>query len=606
MFYVGLTNSAWYEDWWATIVSWFNNVNWGNFCYYLCFVLLAVSLLVIVAVFIKEKKNHDQYLSTLKEETSTIRIYRIDGPRNSVRYFNMSDVSKVKTVTMIQFFEENFPKAEQPRVKEWISAILDGKQVSQYLQTDVLFRHQNKISPSFLKIEKSDPTKGVIHLQSYLLRYEGENDNKGTRHFSTEGDFAQAVKANGVASGITFCFSLVPVSGGNNFGASDPKNKIPSEVLARFQNAVGSYVRGKEKLIQASDNELIVANFDMLETSQAINLALRVVNSANKALASGRKRHDPAFEVRAGVVSNKDLLGDSDAILTEARRAANSAYDTQSALSFYKKGTEEYDQTDLVNYRSEVERIIYEKRIVYSYRPVYSITQKGVMGYIARANPLNTSFATIEELKNYAVRAKDDKNLFAAIAKNLVPRFVNERLDEKQWLFYPVRMNERSFLVPFFSHFKDSEQAHLYFLFQENDIMINLDATGLDRFLEELQQVKDAGFHLAILLSGKSLLLDNKVYEKCDAFFVDFADSQDETTMDTKIRSELHALVEKLLKYGKPIIASSLMSWNAIELVVRSGISFLSSDAFAPYETMFRPLNDKNVERVLSMKKGNN
>jgi hypothetical protein len=606
MFYVGNFNSAWYEDWWNTILGWFNNVNWGNFCYYLSFVILGISLIIVVVVFIKENKNHEQYLVTLKQETSTIRIYRIDGPRNNVRYFNMSDVSQVKNKTMNEFFEENFPAKDRPQVKQWISAILDGKQVNQYLQTDVLFKNQNKTCPSFLKIEKSDPTKGVIHLQSYLLRFEGDLLNHGAHHFSTEGDFAQAVKANGVASGITFCFTLVPEGGGNNFGASDPKNKIPSEVLARFQNAVGSYVRGKEKLIQASDNELIIANFDMLETSQAISLALRVVNSANKELESGRKRHDPIFKVRAGIVSNKDLLGDSDAILTEARRAANSAYDTQSYLSFYKKGTEEYDQTDLVNYRSEVERIIYEKRIVYSYRPVYSLVKKGVMGYIARANPLNTSFASIEELKNYAVRAKDDKNLFAAIAKNLVPRFVNERLDEKQWLFYPVRMNERSFLVPFFSHFKDSDQAHLYFLFQEADIMVNLDATGLDRFLEELQQIKDAGFHLAILLSGKSLLLDSKVYEKCDTFFVDFADSQDETTMDTKIRSELHALVEKLLKYEKPIIANSLMSWNAIELVVRSGISYLSSDAFAPYETMFRPLNDKNVERVLSMKKGNN
>jgi hypothetical protein len=63
--------------------------------------------------------------------------------------------------------------------------------------------------------------------------------------------------------------------------------------------------------------------------------------------------------------------------------------------------------------------------------------------------------------------------------------------------------------------------------------------------------------------------------------------------MDTKIRVELHALVEKLLHYNKPIIANSLMSWNAIELVVSSGISYVSSDVFAPYDAMFRPLNDR-------------
>jgi hypothetical protein len=105
-----------------------------------------------------------------------------------------------------------------------------------------------------------------------------------------------------------------------------------------------------------------------------------------------------------------------------------------------------------------------------------------------------------------------------------------------------------------------------------------------------------------LLLSGKSLMLDASIYGKCDAFFVDFADSADETNMDTKIRSELHALVEKLLKYGRPIIANSVMSWNAIELLVGSGLSYLSSDVFAPYETIFKPLNDKNVERIAQMK----
>jgi hypothetical protein len=81
-----------------------------------------------------------------------------------------------------------------------------------------------------------------------------------------------------------------------------------------------------------------------------------------------------------------------------------------------------------MKFRSEVERIIYEKRIVYTYRPVFNCEEAQGHGFFARATPLNTSFASIEELKNYAVRAKDDKNLFAAIAKNLIPRFVNERL----------------------------------------------------------------------------------------------------------------------------------------------------------------------------------
>ncbi|MCH4210989.1 MAG: hypothetical protein LKF58_04395 [Bacilli bacterium] len=590
------------DEIWDGFVNWLLSVNWSTVCFHTAFVLLALTILILIISFIKTHYRNQDYYDEIKQETSTIRVYRIDGPRNNVRFFNLSNISKVKNVTMKEFFD-GFPERERPRVNEWISEILDGKVTTQYLQTDVIFHHSNKESPSFLKISKADPTKGIIHLESYLLRYDGSENEKGARHYSTESDFAQAVKANGVATGITFCFSLVPVLAADSFndGNHEP---IPLDVLKCFQNSVAPFARGKEKLIQASDSELIIANFDMLESAQAINFALRVVNTANKKLQSEKKRKDRQYEVRAGVVSNKDLLGDSDAILTEAKRAASNAYDTQNSLSFYKKGSEEFDQSDIVNYRSEVERIIYEKRIVYSYRPVYSLGKKSIVGYIARANPLNTSFASIDELKNYAIRAKDDKNLFAAIAKNLVPRFVNERLDKKQLLFYTVRMSERGFLVPFFSHFKDSAVANLVFLFQEADIQVNLDSAGLERFIETLTEIKEAGFKIAILLSGKSLLLDSKIYSFCDAFFVDFEDNQDDTNMDTKIRSELHALVEKLLKYNKPIVANSLMSWNAIELVVGSGIVYISSDVFAPYDTMFRPLNEKSEERLVSMKKG--
>jgi hypothetical protein len=594
---------AFWQGVWNTIVDFFSGVNWIRFTLILLTALLVSAFVIIIVTFFVSRNRDKLYLRSIAEESSTIRVYRLDAPRNSVRYFNLSDISKVRNITLEQFYA-SFPIKEQHRVKEWISEILDGKQAPQYLQTDIIFHQEKRQVPSFLKISKADPTKGIIHLESYLLRYEGgEKPVSIVSHFSTEGDFAQAVKANGVQSGITFCFALLPVKTGNQaLSDNEIKSRITPEAAMRFRNAVAPYVTGNQKLIQASDNELVVANFDMLETSQAINFALRVVNGANKAFQTNRRRHDLPYEVRSGIVQNKDLLGDSDAILTEARKAASSAYDTTSVISFYKKGAEDFDPNDVLTFRSEVERIIYEKRLVYTYRPVFNCDKLKVNGFLARATPLNTSFASIEELKNYAVRAKDDKNLFAAIAKNLVPRFVNERDNKTQKLYYPVRMAERSLLVPFFSHFRDAGEANLVFLFSEEDIAVNIDQSGLDRFLETLNEIHESGFEVAILLSGKTLLLDSKIYEKCDAFFVDFGESSDEGNMDTKIRVELHALVEKLLHYNKPIVANSLMSWTSLELVVSSGIAFISSDIFAPYDAMFRPINDKALDRMKAMK----
>ena len=68
------------------------------------------------------------------------------------------------------------------------------------------------------------------------------------------------------------------------------------------------------------------------------------------------------------------------------------------------------------------------------------------------------------------------------------------------------------------------------------------------------------------------------------------------------MRSDLHASAEKLLRYKKPIIASSLENWNAIELVYNSGIDYISSEAIAPYSPLFIPLSEKTVDTLKNLK----
>ena len=72
--------------------------------------------------------------------------------------------------------------------------------------------------------------------------------------------------------------------------------------------------------------------------------------------------------------------------------------------------------------------------------------------------------------------------------------------------------------------------------------------------------------------------------------------------MDMAIRSQLHALVERLLKYKRIFVGTDLPDWNAIELVVGSGIDYVASDVFGPYQSGFVPLNEKDELRLKEMK----
>ena len=72
--------------------------------------------------------------------------------------------------------------------------------------------------------------------------------------------------------------------------------------------------------------------------------------------------------------------------------------------------------------------------------------------------------------------------------------------------------------------------------------------------------------------------------------------------MDSRLRSQLHALVEKLLRYKRPIVAMGLLNWTALELVVGSGIDYISADCFAPYDQNLLPVNPKNINRIQNLR----
>ena len=63
-------------------------------------------------------------------------------------------------------------------------------------------------------------------------------------------------------------------------------------------------------------------------------------------------------------------------------------------------------------------------------------------------------------------------------------------------------------------------------------------------------------------------------------------------------RLSIHTLAEQLLKYKKPIIANGVEGWQAIELIVNSGIEYISSETLSPSSPLILPLDKKRLERL--------
>lgn len=568
-----------------------------NSALYIVLAVLLAALLALTVSFILAEKSQERYKKELSDQSNSVRVFIIDIPNNSVKYFNASDLGNVRSFSLGNFYAQ-FPVSEQRKVIQWINAVADAKSDSpDYLECDVTVHHQRKQYFSLLQVEHVNYKTQVIHLQSFLLKYmtaggKGRNADHG---LSNAKQLSAAITASG-RKGITACYRF------QYRKIQDKDKEIEPIIFSQLKNALAPLLDGKRYLICASGNELLLSDVRISDRPKALFLVKSGLTSINRYLSLNG--YTSLLETKVGVVWHRRLYDDGESVIEQARKTAQFAFDTKEPILFYEKGRESLSSLNDASYRTEVERIINEKKLNYYFRPIYSVKEERTIGYLTKAEPKETYFDNIEELKDYASRTGDGESLFSTIARNTLPIFVNERLDDSQSLFFPVRMEDQGYMLLTFGRLSKAKQAHIIFLFNETDVRGHLPKENPEVIIQDMKAIRAKGYQVALLLNEGELGLPSTVYPAFDYFVCGFRFAGSANEMDAKVRSQLHALPEKLLKYNKPIIATDIEGWASIGLIVNSKIEFISSESFAPYDPMIMPLPPKSVKKVKDMTRG--
>ena len=112
-----------------------------------------------------------------------------------------------------------------------------------------------------------------------------------------------------------------------------------------------------------------------------------------------------------------------------------------------------------------------------------------------------------------------------------------------------------------------------------------------------LEILKEEGYKLALSMKDQDLIIDPLLYTNFDYFIVG-ASMVTEIRKSTRNRLGILSLVEQLLKYHKPIIATDLGSNQAIEIIIKSGIDLVSSDSISSSSEMLLPIDKKKLSRL--------
>ncbi len=551
------------------------------------FLLFVVVTLIFVVSIIRNHRTQTE-IDDLK---TTTRVFIIDLKNDSVKFFDRSRLHVVRTCSLLQFYN-NFASRDRVALISWIGDLINAKtKTNPYLELSVIDNSRKRLTYSILQVHKIDFDKKLLHIESFLLRIKNnfEPRKKAYIHFSTNDNFIKIIQASHPKRGVTICLDLFYK---NTERRSEPVSHI---VYAQVRNHILNYVLPTRPILPLNNHQIIISDLKMISQTQVTRFLteLRLNISRLLMLSSNFDEIDFVFSV----VFNKYFPRNPEKLITISTTTAEISRDTDQKISFYTPELALELDTDKDVYRSEVERIIHDNRISFKYRPVYNCYSRRIIGYETFIAPDDsTMFESLSALKNYAIKTDDDRELFSTITRKAIARFIQEKDGVSLRIFYPISYKERAYVIRTLSYIQKIKETHVVIVFDEQEIL-NLVSRDVGELLEYVHTFKTKGYEVGINFTNYDLPFSEELYRSFDYYIVDNSVSLTDKTSNNKL-SNFYAFAEKLFHYQKTIIASNLINWDNVELMLKLGLPIVSSSAISEPSEMIQPIPQKSLKRI--------
>ena len=572
-----------------------------SFLTFFIIVLLLIGFVafMVISMSVSGSKNR-KYAERMQAESTTLRIYIIDVKNNSVIYFNRSDLRDKKQIDMNAFYS-HFHINDIDKIKAWIFSICtDYKTADKYIEADVLVNHGKYTYFSLLKLLKYDPTEGIIHLESFILKYITPN-NTTNKKKKKKATYTGVVKRSTMESLVVKEKSLKGFTFAIRFYYIRQKvlsnDKIERYMIMTLKNVIYPYASNphvSRQIIDTGDNELLLFDLRIASRDEAMILATSISHSIKKCI--GVNGFSESINFSIGVVENAQYYQDLDSMILKSQEACMSAQHNGQEILLYQKQATPLVEID--RYKEEVENLMRPNNLRYLFRPIFDVAKRRTLGYFQYVKAYDSPFTSFAEMSKYAAKVDMSKDFFAMIARYVIPKFASERQEDHWRLFMLVSLQDIDHMGEILNQIPQAQDVHLVLVFNEQEI--NENSSHLQLLNDSLKTLRGKHFELAMLMKDKNLLLDPSVYYNFD-YFVAGSMMIGEIKKNNRIRLSIHSLIESLLKYHRPIIATDLEGWQAIELIIKSGVNIVSSETISSSNDMLLPIEKKKVDKLIAM-----
>ena len=579
-------------------MEWFNFSNTAFKAFFIItMLLLSFIIFMTVSYFVSSNKDKG-YDTRIKAEATTLRIYIIDPKKNSVVYFNRSDLKNKRTIDINTFYS-HFHDNDVDKIKSWIYDICTNyRSADRYIEADVIVNHGRNTYFSLLKLLKYDPNEGVIHLESFILKYITPNNTANKKKKTILNGMVKRSTMESLIlkekslKGFTFAIRFYYIR--QKFLSND---KIERYMILTLKNVIYPYAsnpRVPRQIIDGGENELLLFDLRIASRDEAMVLATSMAHSIKKCIGVNGFSESVNFSI--GVVENAQYYQDFDSMVVKAQEACMSAQHNAQEILLYQK--QAAPLIEINRYREEVENLMRPNSLRYLFRPIFDVSKRKTIGYFEYVKAYDSPFASFAEMSKYAAKVDMSKEFFATISRYVIPKFASEKQEDDLRLFMLVSLQDIDHMAEILLQIPQTRKIHLVLVFNEQEI--NANASNLELLNNSLKRLRSDGFELAMLMKDKNLLLDSSVYYNFD-YFVAGSMMIGEIKKNNRIRLSIHSLIESLLKYHRPIIATDLEGWQSIELIIKSGVSIVSSETISSSNDMLLPLEKKKIEKLITM-----
>ena len=559
-------------------------------------VLIMLTIFLVLTFTLSSSLEHKD-LKKYKDGSLTTRVYVIDVKKNVVTYFNKNNIRQKRKIDMNGFYQR-FNANDISKVKTWIFNIcLDFKSVDPYLEVDVLVNKGHTSYFSLLKLIKYDALQGIIHCESFILKYISPNGfdrkHKGIpTGVLKRSAMEELVTKDKSTKGFTFAIRFFYK---RQFVLTN--DKIERYTMMTMKNAIypfASNYKFPRQIIDDGNNELLLFDLRIDSQEEALRLANSIAHSIKKTIGVNGFENQVSFSI--GVLENSLFYQDFESMVSKAQEACINGQHSNQEILVFKKEANPFGEIN--KYKQEVEKLLKPNALRYLFRPVIDSHRKRVIGYFEYVKTYDSPFSTYGEMSKYASRYNKNKQLFATVAKYVIPKFSSEAQERGWRLFLKVSFLDFDYIPSVLEQIPEANNIKLVLVVDEQEI--NENASNLDSLNHSLSVLRKEKLELAMLMKDKNLLLDSSVYENFD-YFIAGSMMIGEIKVNNRSRLSIHTLIEQLLKYKKPIIATDLESWQSIELIVKSGISIVSTEVISPSNDMLLPIDKKKMDRLVDL-----